>query len=74
MSVELLEVSLLGFYSFCLTMSMMRFTLSGGVLFVRRWCRLSPAPFVSVGEHRMCARLVKDLMTLSLEDEGAQEL
>ena len=26
------------------------------------------------GEHRMWARLVRDLMTLSFEEEGAQEL
>ena len=30
-----LRVSLLGFSSFCLTLSMMRLTLSGGVHFVR---------------------------------------
>ena len=32
-----LRVSLLGFSSFRLTLSMMRLTLSGGVHFVRRW-------------------------------------
>ena len=44
-----LRVSLLGFSSFCLTLSMMRLTLSGGVHFVRRLCRLCPVLFVSVG-------------------------
>ena len=43
-----LRVSLLGFSSFCLTLSMMRLTLSGGVHFVRRLCRLCPFLFVSV--------------------------
>ena len=43
------RVSLLGFSSFCLTLSMMRLTLSGGVHFVRRLCRLCPVLFVSVG-------------------------
>ena len=32
-----LRVSLLGFSSFCLTPFTMRFTVSGGVHFVRRW-------------------------------------
>ena len=40
--------SLLGFFSFCLTLSMMRLTLSGGVHFVRRLCRLCPVQFWSV--------------------------
>ena len=54
-----LRVSLLGSSSCCLTLSMMRFTLSG----------------VSIlGKHMMWARLVRDLITLSLEKEGAQEL
>ena len=44
-----LRVSLLGFSSFCSTLSMMRLTLSGGVHFVRRFCRLCPVLFVSVG-------------------------
>ena len=43
-----LRVSLLGFSSFCSTLSMMRLTLSGGVHFVRRLCRLCPVLFVSV--------------------------
>ena len=43
-----LRVSLLGFSSFCLTLSMMRLT-QGGVHFVRRLCRLCPVLFVSVG-------------------------
>ena len=43
-----LRVSLLGFSSCCLTLSMMRFTLSGGVQFVKRLCRLCPVLFVSV--------------------------
>ena len=45
------RVSLLGFSSFCLNTvrSMMRLTLSGGVHFVRRLCRLCPVLFVSVG-------------------------
>ena len=33
----------------CLILSMMRLTLSGGVHFVRRLCRLCPVLFVSVG-------------------------
>ena len=41
-----LRVSLLGFSSFCLTLSMMRLTLSAGVHFVRRLCSVL---FVSVG-------------------------
>ena len=44
-----LRVSLLGFSSFCLTLSMMRLTLSGGLHFVRRLCILCPVLFVSVG-------------------------
>ena len=44
-----LRVSLLGFSSYCLTMSMMRLTLSGSVHFVRMLCRLCPVLFVSVG-------------------------
>ena len=44
-----LRVSLLGFSSFCLTLSMMRLTLSGGVHFVRMLCRRCPVLFVSVG-------------------------
>ena len=46
-----LRVSLLEFSSFCLTLSMMRLTLSGagGVHFVRRLCRMCPVLFVSVG-------------------------
>ena len=44
-----MKVSLLGFSSFCLTLSMMRLTLSGGAHFVRRLCRLCPVLFVSVG-------------------------
>ena len=53
---------------------MMRLTLSGGVHFVKRLCRLCPVILYVLGEHMMWARLVRDLMTLSLEDEGAQEL
>ena len=49
-----LRVSLLGFSSFCLTLSMMRLTLSGGVHFVGRLCRLCPVLFVSVGESIGC--------------------
>ena len=37
-----LRMSLSGFSSFCLTLSLMLFTLSGGVHFVWRWCRLCP--------------------------------
>ena len=44
-----LRVSLLGFSSFCLTLSMMRLTLSGSAHFVRRLCRLCPVLFVSIG-------------------------
>ena len=44
-----LRDSLLGFSNFCLTLSIMRFTLSGGVHFVRMFCRRIPLPFVSVG-------------------------
>ena len=40
-----LRVSLLGFSSFCLTLSMMRLTLSGGVHFVRKLCRRCPVLF-----------------------------
>ena len=44
--------------------------LSRGVHFVRRWCRLCPVTFVTGGGGQMMwARLVRDLMTLSLEDE-----
>ena len=49
-----LRVSLLGFSSFCLTLSMMRLTLTGGVHFVRRLCRLCPVIFVSVGGSKVC--------------------
>ena len=42
-------VSLLGLSSFCLTLSMMRLTMSGGVHFVRRLRRLCPVLFVSFG-------------------------
>ena len=41
-----LRVSLLGFSSFSLTLSMMRLTLSGGVHFVRRLCRLCSVFFL----------------------------
>ena len=44
-----LRASLLGFYSFCLTLSMMRLTLSGGAHFGRRLCRLCPVLFLIVG-------------------------
>ena len=40
-----LRVSLLGFSSFCLTLSMMRLTLSGVVHFVRKLCRRCPVLF-----------------------------
>ena len=44
-----LRVSLLGFSSFCLTLSMILLTLSWGVHFVRRWYRPCPIQFVGVG-------------------------
>ena len=49
-----LRVSLLGLSSFCLTLSMKLFTLSGagGVHLVWRWCR--PFPIRFVGEIIAC--------------------
>ena len=68
-----LRVSLLGFSSFCLILSMMRLTLSGGCPFCKEVVYTSF--FKCWGEHRMSARLVRDLMTLSSGGkEGAQEL
>ena len=60
-----LRVSLLGFF---LTRSMMR------VRFVRRLCRLCPVLFVSVGGAYDVGSSCKDLITLSLKDEGQKKL
>ena len=45
-----LRVSVLLFSNFCLTLFMLLFTMSGGLHFVWRWCRLCPIQFVGVGE------------------------